>query len=778
MFKRIKNRFLRYTLILLYFTVIFICAIEINFLWLFGYSPSNKDISLPTLHIASELYTADGKLIGRYYKENRSPVSYDSLSTNIVNALIATEDIRFFSHNGVDFRAVISGLVSSAQGDKRGGSTITQQLAKNLYKTRYTNAGGLLTKVPGLSFVIIKIKEWIAAMKLEREYSKEEILTMYLNTVTFGNNTYGIKTAARRYYNSATADINAPQAALLIGMLKGTTLYNPLRNPERAKDRRNIVLSQMQRADFITTEQYEAYKQQPLNLSIGSVSDSGKEDSYLRGAVERHIQQWCEENGYDLYEDGLKIFTTIDYKLQDHAEQAAYAQMKVLQRRLENVWNNELPWRDSQGNVIPDFLENLAKKTSIYNFLQTKYGEQEDSITHYLNQPKPMQVFSWDGMQEVEYSTMDSLAHYAKFLNVGMMAMDPYTSEVKVWVGGINHNYYKYDHVNQAKRQAGSTFKPFAYLAALQQGMSPCDKFTDKPIKITYMEKGEEKKWEPKNADWQFSGVDMSLRWAMGRSINSITAQITEKVGWDNVVKAAHTCGINSPLESVPSVSLGSNDVTVSEMVNAYSTFLNKGKQSEPILVKKITDHDGKLLATFSAKPKQALSEEIAWLMTYMLRGTMEEPGGTSQALWEWDLWRQGNQIGGKTGTSSDYVDGWYIGITKDLVTGVWVGNDERSIHFRSSATGEGAHTALPIFGKFMEALYHDKTSGYTYGPLPEPTVDITRSYYCPSPRMATRDTVEVDSSARLLLPPKPKSDEENINKLMEELQKQQENNN
>lgn len=746
MFGRIKNKFLRYTIVVIYFIIIFLCAIEINFLGLFGYSPTSKDIKTPTLNIASELYTADGKLIGRYFKENRSPVVYDSISKNIVHALVATEDIRFFKHHGVDFRAVASSLVSTAQGDKRGGSTITQQLAKNLFRTRYNQSAGLLGKIPGLGIVIIKIKEWFAALKLERRYSKEDILTMYLNTVSFGNNTYGIKTAAKRYFDQNTNDINAPQAALLIGMLKATTLYNPVRNPQRSIERRNIVLSQMQKAGYINPTELKVYSQASLNLSLGTVDEVGKEDSYLRSAAEKFIETWCEENNYDLYEDGLKIYTTIDSKLQEYAEEAAYEQMTVLQNRLASVWGNDLPWRDSKGKIIENFLENLAKKLPIYAILDKKFKGNTDSINFYLNKPKSMKVFTWDGMKDVNYSTMDSLAHYAKYLNTGMMAMDPYSSEIKVWVGGINHQYYKYDHVNQAKRQAGSTFKPFAYLTALEQGMSPCDKFQDKAVKIEYTEKGEHKTWEPKNADWNFTGINMSLRWAMGRSINSITAQVTEKVGWDNVVKTAHRCGITSYLASVPSVSLGSNDVTVYEMVSAYATFLNKGNHSDPILVKKITDQDGNVLVNFKSKPKRVLSEEIAWLMTYMLRGTMEEPGGTSQALWEWDLWKKGNQIGGKTGTSSNYVDGWYMGITKDLVTGVWVGNDERSIHFKSSATGEGSHTALPIFAKFMEKLYHDPNSGYTYGPLPEPSVPITRDYDCPSPRISNRDSTRTDS--------------------------------
>ncbi|GAA4789034.1 transglycosylase domain-containing protein [Olivibacter ginsenosidimutans] len=771
MFRRIKNKFLRYLVITIYFVIIFLCAIELNFLGLFGYSPTAKDIQAPTLNIASELYTADGKLIGRYFRENRSPVVYDSISKNIVHALVATEDIRFFQHHGVDFRAVISSLVSTAQGDKRGGSTITQQLAKNLFRTRYNQSAGLLGKVPGLRMVIIKIKEWFTAIKLERRYSKEDILTMYLNTVSFGNNTYGIKTAAKRYFNQNTNAVTAPQAALLIGMLKATTLYNPVRNPARSTERRNIVLSQMQKAGFLSLDQYKVYTKSSLDLSLGSVDEEGKEDSYLRGAAERFIEKWCEENDYDLYEDGLKVYTTIDSRLQRYAEEAAYEQMAVLQKRLASVWGNELPWRDSKGTVIENFLENLAKKLPLYTFLKTKYKGNTDSIDFYLNQPKEMNVFTWDGMKEVSYSTLDSLAHYAKLLNTGMMVMDPYSAEVKAWVGGINHQYFKYDHVNQAKRQAGSTFKPFAYLTALEQGMSPCDKFQDKAVKIEYTENGEAKTWEPKNADWNFTGINMSLRWAMGRSVNSVTAQITEKVGWDNVVKTAHRCGITSYLASVPSVSLGSNDVTVYEMVSAYATFLNKGIHNDPILVQKITDQDGHVLATFKPKSKRVLSEEIAWLMTYMLRGTMDEPGGTSQALWEWDLWKKGNQIGGKTGTSSDYVDGWYMGITKDLVTGVWVGNDERSIHFRNSATGEGSHTALPIFAKFMEKLYHDPNSGYSYGPLPEPTVPITRKYNCPSPRIIAQDSISSDERLPVELKPTiPIYNDEEMNHIDDQL--------
>ncbi len=699
------------------------------------------------MRIASEVYTADGKLIGRYFKENRSPVEYNKISPKVINALVATEDVRFFKHSGIDLTSLISSTVSTATGDKRGASTITQQLAKNLYATRNNKSQGLIKHIPGIRTIIYKLKEWMTALKLEKQYSKEDILTMYLNTVPFGNNTFGIKTASKLYFNEEPDQLKLEEAAMLVGMLKATTTYNPQKNPQKALERRNVVLSQMEKYNFITPQEYKESAARPIKLTLGNIEEETQDDSYIRSAVARYLDDWAEKNGYNLYEDGLKIYTTIDSKLQKYAEEAVASQMKILQQRFNNVWGNEKPWRDSEGNIIPNFLEKAAQHLPYYSYLKQKYNNEEDSINYYLNKPKKMKVFSWNGDKEVTFSTMDSLAYYAKMLNTGMMTLDPFNGEIKVWVGGIDFKHFKYDHVNQAKRQAGSTFKPFAYLTALETGMSPCDKFTDKPVRIEYQEKGETKLWEPKNADFYFTGREMSLRWAMAKSVNSITAQVTEKVGWDNVVKFAHKCGIESHLEAVPSVSLGSNDVSVFEMVKAYGTFLNKGVKTDPILVKRITDHDGNTIETFTAKTERAISEEIAWLMLYMFRGGMEEPEGTSQSLWEWDLWKKGNQIGGKTGTSSDYVDGWYMGITKDLVTGVWVGCDDRSIHFRTSGTGEGAHTALPIFGKFMEKVYHDPSSGYTYGPFPKPGVEINREYNCPTPRYRV-DTATVDSTA------------------------------
>ncbi|WDF67165.1 transglycosylase domain-containing protein [Sphingobacterium oryzagri] len=746
MFRRVKNKFLRFFLIAVYSFIMLVCAIQLNFLWLFGYSPTKRDIFMPTLNVSSELYTADSVLIGRYFQEDRDPVAYDSISKNILQALIATEDVRFYKHHGVDYIGLFSAAVSTIKGDRRGASTITQQLAKNLYRTRYNQSQGLLGKIPVVRLGVTKFKEWMTAYKLESKYAKNEIVTMYLNTVSFSNNAYGIKSAAIRYFNKHPKDLSATEAAVLVGMLKGTTLYNPIRNPKTSLARRNVVLSQMQKEGYLSQGQYENYSKQPLNLNLNNQEARSNNDSYLRAAVEKWLEKWSEEQDVDIYTAGLKIYTTIDSRMQRLAEEVVADQMKDLQRRLDNTWRNELPWRDKSGNVLPNFLEDRARKLPAYAALMEKY-KNETTVFELLNQPKKMKIFTWDGEEEVEMSTMDSLKHYITMLNTGMMAMDPYDGKIKVWVGGINHQYYKFDHVNQAKRQAGSTFKPFVYLTALESGMAPCDTYEDKPVRLDFVnKKGEKEVWEPKNADWSFSHRNMSLRWAMARSLNTITAQITRDVGWDKIVETAHRCGINSHLESVPSVGLGSNDVSVFEMVNAYATFMNEGKRLTPVLVSKIYNSDGKLLASFETQQKQVVDPQDAWLMTYMLRGTIEEPGGTSQALWEWDLFQQNNQIGGKTGTSSDYVDGWYMGLTKDLVAGVWVGCDEQSVHFKNSQTGEGSKTALPIYARFMEELYKHPELGVTFGEYPKAKVEITKKYNCPSPRIVI--PAPVDSTA------------------------------
>jgi penicillin-binding protein 1A len=745
MFRRIHNQFLRYFVIFIYFLIIFFCAIELNFLWLFGYSPDMQDIRTPIQSVGSEVYYADGKLIGQYYRENRSPVEFNKISPNLINALVATEDHSFYSHNGVDILSFFGSMISTAGGDKRGGSTITQQLAKNLFNTRKKKSQGLISHVPLLRTVVYKLKEWLTAFKIEHVYNKQQILTLYFNTVPFGNNSFGIKTATLKYFNKQPNQVTPAQAATLIGMLKATTTYNPIRNPKNSLDRRNTVLGQMKKYKYLSDKEYARNLKRPMALDLSYVDEDSHGDSYLRRAVEKWLDKWCKENDYDLYEDGLKIYTTIDSRLQQYAEEAVNDRMKSLQKRFNNVWGKENPWRDSKGEEIKDFILKNEQRLPIYRLLNKRYKGDTTQIQAYFNTKKRMKVFTWNGEQDTTFSSIDSIKYYARLLNTGMMTLEPSTGKIKVWVGGINYKYFNYDHVKQAKRQAGSTFKPFAYLTALDNGFTPCDKFTDKPVTIKYKDNGKNEEWSPNNADFNFSYREMSLRWAMGRSVNSITAQLTEQVGWDKIVEYAHKCGIESPLKSVPSVSLGSNDVSVYEMVRAYSTFLNKGEKVDPLLVTKITDQQGNVIQEFELKKERVISEETAWLMLYMFRGGMEEPGGTSQALWEYELWKKNNQIGGKTGTSSDYVDGWYMGITKDLVTGVWVGADDRSVHFKTSETGEGSRTALPIFGKFMEKVYADPKSGYTFGPFPKPWVKITKEYMCPSPRIVI-DTASTDS--------------------------------
>ena len=747
MFNRINNRFLRGLLIFVYSIIIFFCAIELNFLWLFGYSPDMQDIKSPTLSLASEVYSADGKLLGRYYKENRSPVEYKDISPNLINALVSTEDARFFKHSGVDFYSFATSIISTAKGEKRGGSTITQQLAKNLFSTRKRKSQGLIRHIPVFRTLVFKCKEWLTAFKIEHIYTKQQIITLYLNTVPFGNNSFGIKTATLKYFDKNPDAVTPAQAATLIGMLKGTSLYNPIKYPDRALDRRNTVLGQMEKYGYINKGVYDANIGQPLNLDLTYIENDSQGDSYVRHAVEKWLDKWLKANDYDLYEDGLKIYTTIDSKLQRYAEEAVNEKMKMLQKRFNNLWGKRNPWRDSKGIEIKDFVLKAEEKLPIYTVLDKKFKGDTVQIQQYFTKPKHMKVFTWSGDHDTTFSSVDSIKYYSKILNTGMMTIEPTTGKIKVWVGGIDFNHFKFDHVNQSKRQAGSTFKPFAYVTALDNGYTPCDKFTDKPVSIAYQEGSKKEVWAPNNADFRFSYQEMSLRWAMGKSVNSITAQVTEKVGWDKVVEYAHKCGIESPLKAVPSVSLGSNDVSVYEMVRAYSTFLNRGNKIDPLLVTKVTDHNGGVLDEFTLKTEKVLSEETAWLMLYMFRGGMEEPGGTSQALWEYPgLWKKSsNQIGGKTGTSSDYVDGWYMGITKDLVTGIWVGADDRSVHFTTSETGEGSHTALPIFGRFMEKVYADASTGYAPGPFPKPWSKITKPYDCPSPHMRT-DTTSTDS--------------------------------
>jgi penicillin-binding protein 1A len=717
--------------------LLFIFAVSVNFLGLFGEIPEFKSLENPETELASALYSADGNLLGSYYRENRSPVSYDELSHNLVNALVATEDVRFEKHSGIDPRGMVRVLFKSillGQSRSGGGSTLSQQTAKNLFKTRGQASQGTLSNIPGLRMLIIKTKEWIVATQLERAYTKNEILTMYLNTSEFGSNAYGIKTAAKTFFNKEPNELNIQESATLVGLFKAPSYYSPVYNPENSLARRNVVLGQLQKYGFMSESQFDSISKLPIELEYSVASHNKGLATYFREVVKADLIKWSTENlkadgtSYDLYGDGLRIFTTIDSRLQKYAEEAVEEHMPVLQAKFEAELNGREPWIDSRGQVIPGFLENAVKRTEAYRNLKIQYGDDVDSINYRLNQKKQMKVFSWEkGEIDTLMSTMDSMRHYKKHLQAGFVSMDPTTGHVKTWVGGINHKHFKYDHVKQGKRQPGSTFKPFVYAAAIENGYGPCYTVIDQPVEVSIPG---QPIYRPSNADGKFSYERMTIRKAMAQSINSITTYMMKKLSPKIVVETAQRLGISSTLDEVPALALGTSDVSIMEMVGAFGTFANKGEHITPIYIDRIEDKNGNILHQFVPRKKPAMSEEHAYIMLYMLRGGTEEEGGTSQGI-PWSLRDEGNEIGGKTGTTQNASDGWYMALTKDLVSGVWVGGDDRAIHFRSWTSGQGSRTARPIWTNFMAKVYDDPATGITKGPFERPDRPLSIEIDC-----------------------------------------------
>ncbi|MFN3783025.1 MAG: transglycosylase domain-containing protein [Spirosomataceae bacterium] len=709
---------------------IYLFLIYTNFLWLMGSMPGVDELQNPKLAQASTILAADGITeIGRFYAENREPVSTDKIAPVVFDALVATEDIRFEEHSGIDLRSMGGVLIGLLKGGERGGgSTITQQLAKNLYNTRKKEMRGLLYHIPGIRTIVYKSKEWITAIQLEKRFSKKEILTMYLNTVSYGNNSYGIKTAAKTFFNKEPLDLEPQEAAVLVGLQKATTYYNPVRNPERSRERRNVVLKLMQKKGVLTPAKVDSLVQLPLVLTLNVDEDEEVEKDgfgYLKSAVAKFIENYAKENEMeiDLYRDGLKIITTIDLRAQQLAEEAVLEHMKVLQKDFEMQWGDKNPWVYESGEEIPGFIETAAKRTTYYKKLEQKYKGNLDSVNYYMNRKIPMKKFTYEGIDSTTMSHMDSLRYYKKILQCGMMSMNPYTGHVVAWVGGVDYNHFQYDHVKQAKRQPGSTFKPFVYAAAIDGPLNytSCTTIQDKPISKTFMENGKEVTWEPKNANGTFSNANLTLRQALVRSINSVAVQLTELVGYANVVEYAKKFGIKSSMQAVPSIGLGTSDVSLFEMVGAYSAFVNEGIRAEPLFIKEIKNRNGTSIKTFESKLERAISEETAYIMQQMLRGNIDDAGGTGQRMRNyWAIFQGGGQMGGKTGTTSNNSDAWYIGFTKDLVSGVWVGGDDRSIHFKGSM-GEGSRSALPIVGLFLDKLYRDKSENYKPGPFTKP---------------------------------------------------------
>ncbi len=731
--------------------VFFVFCVQTNFLWLCGSMPSIEDLQNPKVAQSAGIYSSDGLQIGKFFTENRTPVDYDSLSPYLVKGLIATEDVRFREHSGIDPRALLGVAVGLLKGGERGGgSTITQQLSKKLFNTRRKAARGFLGYIPLVKTLIYKAKEWLTAINLERNFSKEEILTMYFNTVDYGNNTYGIKTASRYYFNKSPYQLNAQEAAVLVGLQKAITTYNPVKNYNKSLERRNTVISQMAKNGSLSKSEADSISKLPIALKLTPerYNDDSEEFAiyqYFNNAVKDYVEKWGEANGYDIYKDGLRIYTTLDSRMQKHAVSSVVERMKLLQQKFEGVWAGENPWRDEKGVEIANFLDDAARRTIHYQRLTKRFPQSPDSVLFYMNRKDTMVVFDWrtGRDKEVVMSAMDSLNYYKRLLRAGMMAMDPYSGQVKAWVGGLNYRFFKYDAVGQGKRQPGSTFKPFVYCAAIDSSafnMSPCDKMRDEPFRKEVIENGVKKIWSPKNAAGGFSYQDITIRRAMGRSINSVTVQLTDKVGPQAVVNYAHKLGIKSALQALPSIGLGPFDVSLMEMVGAYCTFPNNGRHTEPMLVTRIEDANGTVLEEFTPKSRQVISEESAFLMIHMLKGGMEEPGGTSQNLWTFgSLFQKGFEVGGKTGTTSNNSDGWFMGVTKDLVVGSWVGGDDRSIHFKRMNDGEGSKTALPLVGKFLEMVYNDTNLGYQRGPFPKPTITIVKPYKSCAPLYPAR---------------------------------------
>ncbi len=708
----------------LFFLLIF--SIRLNLFGYFGEIPSFEVLENPDSEVASEVYSIDGKLMGKYFSStNRSPVPFDDISKPVVKALIATEDERFEAHSGIDMRSTfrsIFGLLTGS-GSAGGGSTISQQLAKNLFKMREAPpyVGGAY-EVKGLGMLTIKIKEWITAMRLEDQYTKEEILTMYLNTVDWVHNATGIRSASQTYFGKEPGELEVKEAALLVGMLKNPSYFNPVRFPDRAKERRNVVMAQMEKNDFLEPDERAELATTELDLHFQPESYAEGIAPYFRGMIREELNEWCAENGYDLTRDGLKVYTTIDSRMQQYAEESMVEHMKSLQPQLRTQWGKRDPWPAG-------FLEKAIEATDLYRELKKELGSDKAAIDKELRTPRPTTVFTWQGPKDTTLSPLEEFRFHRWLLQSGFMAMDPQTGSIKAWVGGIDPNFFQLDHVRQTRRQPGSTFKPILYSYAMMQGFTPCDEIPDAPVTI---QSADNQFWQPKGYD--YSGEPVTLKLALAQSKNNIAAKLMDKVGVENVIGHARKLGIQAPLDPVLSLALGTSDVSVYEMVGAYATFVNQGVHTEPMGILRIEDRRGRVLAEFQPVRSQAMDKFSAYLTVVLLRGGAELAGGTSTRLrTDYKLLEGGNQIGGKTGTTQKSTDGWYMGISPYLVAGCWVGAEDNYLRILSGSLGQGSRMAMPIFGRFMQKVYADRSLGIKRGifPSPELSPEQIRSITC-----------------------------------------------
>lgn len=685
-------------------TAFFLLLFTLVWCGLLGHLPKDEELAMAENPSASEVYSADSILLGRFFIQERSNITYDQIPPAVIDAVIATEDARFYEHQGIDVKSFGRVLVKSIflqMDGSGGGSTITQQLAKNLYPRR---------QYLFFSLIINKIREAIIATRLEEVYDKKTILTLYLNTVPFGENTFGLGAASQLYFSSDVKNLSLHQAATLVGMLKANHAYNPRINPDKSRQRRNVVLSQMVKYNMLSESSADSARALPLDLRYNKITHHAGLAPYFREYIRSELVTWCKRYGEEhdttisLYTAGLKIYTTLDSRMQRYAEEAMGSQMAVIQKQFERQGSDVL-------SEMPEVTEQAVRKSDHYKSLKSK-GMSHEEIMRVMETPVRMSVFTWEGDKEMTMSPVDSVKYYLKFLNAGVLAMDPESGAIRVWVGGINHQYFQFDHVKTTtKRQVGSTFKPIVYASAIESGERPCAFISAEKITYTNLED-----WAPENTQENYN-LKYSMPGALAYSVNTVSVRLLEKAGINRTIKLAHQMGITSELEPVPSLALGAANISMTEMVTAYSSFARDGKTPKPFYITSITDHSGNGLEKFAAAiPQQAMSPQTAQMILHMLRRSVNE-GGTSAGLRS--RFNLSNDIAGKTGTTQSNADGWFIGITPNLVVGAWVGADDPRM--KSQATGQGARTALPIVGSFFQRANRDASlSKMTRSRFPE----------------------------------------------------------
>lgn len=736
--------------------LLYCLAVVFNFCWLFGKSPSISEIIHPRTAAASELYSDDGVLLGHYFEENRQPVSYDSIAPCFFDALISTEDERFYQHHGVDVVGLFAALKDAVAGHPRGASTITQQLVKNMFRVRTQYSTGLLGYIPGVKILVMKSKEMIIATELEFLCSKRDILEMYANTVDFGANAYGIKTAAKTYFGTTPSQLRPEEAAVLVGLLKATSYYNPKINPQNALERRNVVLANMYKHGKLSLAALDSLQERPVELKFRVLNAYDGKALYFRQAVADELREICPD--LDPYTDGLKIYTTLNATMQRYAEEAVREKMRVVQQNFQAHWGTLNPWVDAHGVEIRGFVQQKIKQTDAYRLLAARFPSDPDSVWYYLNKPHNVRLFDYDGGHDAFISSMDSLRYMLRYMHTGFVAIEPQNGHVKAWVGDIDFKTWKYDKVSAA-HQPGSTFKLYVYAAAMKQGLTPTYRITDSPIHMKTWSGGKETDWRPHNANGRYSYREMTLTKAFAQSTNTVAVKLGQEVGIQQVIKTARDMGINSELANAPALALGCSDVNVLELVSGYACVANDGVYVKPTLITRIEDRNGRVVYQANSQTRRALDPRSAYFMRNLLEAGCHEGGGTSMSLngYIGQHWPE-MDYGGKTGTSNAHADAWFVGVTPSLVTGAWVGGEYRNIHFRTGALGQGSRTALPVVGRFLQKVMDDSRFKAKYvKKYPEPTCDVDEyehsrpRYYEPAdnaaPDSTAYDGVEADEA-------------------------------